>query len=380
LSPPREVLDGRAAVARRTITEPGGQRKCWDIEFFPLQDADGLLLVVGKIKPLAEGDAAYVSPIPEKLVAFRRQLGDRFRFEQLDGESPVLRRVLRQVRLASQTREPVLIVGEPGSGKRHVARIIHQHGILAEKSFAALECAGLPEPALMTALFGEGGLLGRIDLGTLYLAQPARLPRDLQARLVDALVDPPPERPNRPRLIAGCCQSPEEETKAGLLTEDLLSVLGTLVIHLPPLRSRAADLADLANRVLERLQPDETGPAAKLTSAATEILEAYSWPGNWRELRQVLTAALAHRQGERIEASDLPAYVRLAVRMEPTPGADTERQLPLDSLLEQAERRLIMHALKLAGGNKTRAAEILAIWRPRLLRRMEALGIKDSEE
>jgi DNA-binding NtrC family response regulator len=93
-----------------------------------------------------------------------------------------------------------------------------------------------------------------------------------------------------------------------------------------------------------------------------------------------LAAALEHCQGNRIDAADLPAYVRLAVSMDPTPPADSERQLPLDSLLEQVERRLILHALKLAGGNKTRAAEILAIWRPRLLRRMEALGIKDSEE
>jgi DNA-binding NtrC family response regulator len=117
-----------------------------------------------------------------------------------------------------------------------------------------------------------------------------------------------------------------------------------------------------------------------LTPSATEILQGYSWPGNWRELRQVLVAALAHHQGDRIDANDLPSYIRLAVRMESAPAIDSERQLPLDSLLEQAERRLIIHALKLAGGNKTRASEILSIWRPRLLRRMEALGIKETEE
>jgi DNA-binding NtrC family response regulator len=151
------------------------------------------------------------------------------------------------------------------------------------------------------------------------------------------------------------------------------------VIHLPALRDRAAEIPDLANRVLEQLSSDGESLRAKLTPAALEILQAYSWPGNWRELRQVLAAALIHHQGDHIDATDLPAYLRLAVKMGPAAAEDSERSLPLDTLLEQAERRLILHALKLAAGNKTRAAEILTIWRPRLLRRMEALGIDDLE-
>jgi PAS domain S-box-containing protein len=379
LCPPREVLEGRNAAIRRVIPQPGGGRTYWDIEFFPLQDVDGLLLVLGKIKPLAEAETAIVSALPEKLVARRRQLADRYRFEQLDGESPALRRALEQVRLASQTLAPVLIVGEPGSGKRHISRIIHHQGIQGLKGYSALECAGLPEATLQAALFGEGGLLSRPDLGTLYLAEPGRLPRDMQARLAHVLTEETTGNHSRARIIAGCCHSPEEETKAGLLAENLLAALGTLVIHLPPLRDRSAELGDLTNRILDQLRAGEESTAVKVTPAATEILQTYSWPGNWRELRQVLAAALEHCQGDRIDATDLPAYVRLAVSMDPTPAADSERQLPLDGLLEQAERRLILHALKLAGGNKTRAAEILAIWRPRLLRRMEALGIKDTE-
>jgi DNA-binding NtrC family response regulator len=108
-------------------------------------------------------------------------------------------------------------------------------------------------------------------------------------------------------------------------------------------------------------------------------LRAYSWPGNLRELSAVLARAGAAASGPQIDADDLPAYVRLAVKMDQTTDAAEERPLPLDSLLEKVERRLILNALKLAQGNKTRAAELLSIWRPRLLRRMEALGIKDPE-
>jgi DNA-binding NtrC family response regulator len=351
-------------------------RRWWDIDFFPLRDSQGLLLIVGKIKPVDVEKIASSLALPEKLVAFRRRVADRYRLDQWEGALEALHRVLNLVRLASQTSAPVLIVGESGTGKRHLARTIHHQGIQREKTFVALECAGLPEPALTAALFGEHGLLSRPGIGTLYLAEPARLPRDLQSRLTDFLAEPGDDSP---RFIAGCRAPFEEEVKAGHLSNELLCTLGTLVISLPPLRERIAELPELANRVLENLQTNAESPAPKLTPAAMEILQAYSWPGNWRELRQVLAGGLSHCKENRIDALDLPSYLRLAVKMEQAPAAETDRALPLDSLLEQAERRLIQHALKLASGNKTRAAEILSIWRPRLLRRMEALGIKDPE-
>ena len=361
MSPPRQVLQGQSAVVRRSISEAGG-RRWWDIDFFPLQDADGLLLVVGKIKLVAVEDVAGAMNLPEKLVARRRLLAERFRLDAWDDASPILRRVGEQVRLASQTRAPVLIVGEPGSGKRHLARVIHHQGLQKEKGFAALPCAGLPAPALTAALFGE--------------TEPARLPRDLQIRLADFLAEPSDDAP---RFIAGCRTPAEKKVKAGQLLEELRCALGTLVIPLPPLRERLAELPELAAQVLEGLGAEAEAPLPKLTSSAMEILQAYSWPGNWRELRQVLAGAVSSCKNDRIDSADLPSYLRLAVKMGETPAAESDRLLPLDSLLEQAERRLIQHALKLAGGNKTRAAEILSIWRPRLLRRMEALGIKDSE-
>src|SRR5208283_2660723 len=115
-------------------------------------------------------------------------------------------------------------------------------------------------------------------------------------------------------------------------------------------------------------------PVAGLTPDAGALVEAYRWPGNLRELAVVLAGASARSTGPSIDAADLPTYLRI----EQTPGPEPDRALPLDALLQQAERRLILLALQRSRGNRSKAAELLAIWRPRLLRRMESLGIDDS--
>jgi DNA-binding NtrC family response regulator len=168
--------------------------------------------------------------------------------------------------------------------------------------------------------------------------------------------------------------------RAGRLLEELACALGTLVIEVPPLRARREDLPGLVERLLQRASSGSEVRVTGLAPDAWEVVRAYPWPGNLRELYGALRTAQGRAYGERIAATDLPAPVRRAVHLEQTPGGPSERKLPLDQLLEQAERRLIELALRRARGHKTRAAEILAIWRQRLTRRMEALGIADTEE
>jgi transcriptional regulator with PAS, ATPase and Fis domain len=377
LCPPREVLDGKfARVYRAPPVAALAQSGLWDIEFLPIREEKGVLFILGRITPMAADSQPAALQVPEKLIALRGKLADRYRFDRFDGASAVMRRVLDQARLACQTRSPVLIVGEAGTGKQWLARTIHHQGNSNDKHFAAVACAGIPESFLTGILFGDFGLLKLTGLGTLFVKEPACLPRDLQARLFDWIEEPPSDSP---RLIASCCQPPELDVQAGRLLEQLHYALATLVIMLPPLRERAAELPRLVELLLERLNTKAERRITGLTSAAYEVLQAYTWPGNLRELSAVLSSAGAAASSTQIDADDLPAYVRLAVKMDQTPGAVKERLLPLDSLLEKAERRLILYALKLAQGNKTRAAELLSIWRPRLIRRMEALGIKDGE-
>ncbi len=153
----------------------------------------------------------------------------------------------------------------------------------------------------------------------------------------------------------------------------MASALATLTIRLPPLRERKPDLPRLVERLLERAGLAAERTVTGLTPAAWDVLRAYPWPGNLGELYGVLVGACGRTPGERIDASDLPLYLRLS----PRPAEADAVRLPLKELLEGAERRLIELALRRAGGNKSRAAELLAIWRPLLLRRMAALGIPD---
>lgn len=377
LSPPEEVLQGQAGQVRRRgpLTETG--RSLWDIEFFSLHDDGGLLGILGKIRVLSANDVPGGTRLPEALLDLHAKANRRYRPETLASSLPALRRVLDQVRLASGTCSPLLIVGEPGTGKRWVARVIHATGP-APGTFATVDCAGLPPTVLARILSQPDGLLHRASMGTVYLKEPAHLPRELQAFLVDWL-DETREKEHRPRLVAGCSGEPALAVKAGRLVEELSCALSPMTIHLLPLRERLTDLPDFVERLLERLHENTDRHIAGLTPAAWETLRAYSWPGNLHELYAVLVDAARHATSERIDRGDLPAPVRLAVTLEQTPSGPPSRSLPLDALLAKVEKRLIELALSKTSGNKSRAAELLAIWRPRLLRRMDALGVATGD-
>jgi DNA-binding NtrC family response regulator len=381
LSPPAEVHAGRPGRARRLLPAGEGRRWC-DLDFFPIADEQGTVAVLGRITPVAADAAPAVLPLPEELAGLREAQAQRYRWEFLGGSQPgasaALRRLEGQGRLASQTRVPVLIVGEPGTGKQWLARTIHYQGPAHETAFVAVDCAHLPPAVLAGMLFGDGGLAWRSGVGTLYFREPGRLPRDLQDRLAALITD---SGDRGPRVMAGSRLDPAEEVRAGQLRDDLYCALATLVLELPPLRNRpAADLPWLVERLLQRAAGDAPGTAPGLTPEAWELVYSYRWPGNVAELYAVLQNAWARAGGgpevKRLDAADLPAFLRLAG----TPGRPAVRSLPLAQLLEEAERRLIALALRMTQGNKSRAADVLSIWRPYLIRRMKKLGMADAGE
>jgi DNA-binding NtrC family response regulator len=383
LAPPPEVLQGITSRVRRLV--PAREGSLWsDIEFFPLRAEEGILGVLGRITAVKGDEHPSLVPLAEELVSLRESRVGRYRLDQLAGQMPALRRVGDQVRLASQTRTPLLLVGESGTGKQWVARTIHYQGAAREAAFVPVECCGLPTSTLIGLLFGPSGLLRgagaetgrrRVAVGTLYLKEPARLPRELQDRLVEALAEP---EPAWPRVMAGSCVRLADEVRAGRLLDDLYYSLSTVVVELPPLRDRrAADLPWLVERMLERINAAEERRVTGLSPEAWEVFYAYRWPGNLRELYQVLSVARMRAGSSHIAVGDLPASLRMAVNLEQTPGAVSPQALPLDQLLEEAERRLIRLALRRAGGNKSRAAELLSIVYPRLFRRIEALGVEE---
>jgi DNA-binding NtrC family response regulator len=376
LCPPPEVLRGQSARVRRLLPAATGGHRCWDVEFLPFRGDEGALGILGKITPAVVDTATVPATLPEKVIALRAALVQRHSLDSVAGDAPAQQRLSEQVRLAAGTRATVLLTGEAGTGKQWLARVIHGQSPARERAFAALDCRRLPPKALAATLFDSGGLTRHPGVGTIYLREPAGLPRDLQDRLCEFLADPGPDGP---RILAGSSVDLAEEVRAGRVLEALRCSLSTLVLELPALRQRLVDLPWLVERLLAQTTTgDERGPP-RLTPAACDCLRTYHWPGNLRELGSVLASARLHAEGEAIDAVDLPGYLRLAAQLSQVPGSRNERTLPLAPLLEQVERRLIQLALHRTQGNKSRAAELLSLWRPRLLRRMEALGLIEKE-
>ena len=271
-------------------------------------------------------------------------------------------------RLASSTRLPITLLGETGSGKQWLARAIHTHGQDSQRYFACLDAERLPAAVLGEILFGPPRQ--RIAFGTLYLREPGHLPHEWQGRLAEGVKLR--ESLEFPRLIVGFGSEPRLEIEAGRLLEELYCSVSAVTITIPPLRERQPELPRFVEVFLKRIGELQPHAIEGISADAINVLSSHAWPENLRELLGVLQDACRRAHGDRIEESDLPFYLKQG-------GLPAERRLPLDKILEQVERRLIALALKLTQNNRTRAAELLEIWRPRLQRRMEKFGYQDEE-
>ncbi len=366
LAPPVDVVvQGQPGQTRRLLTS-GRAPAYWQIAFFPLAGAEGPAGFLGKISVLERPEVAAGQPLSEKMLALRLSHARHFHLEEMIGAGPLMGRLREQIRLAGQTRLPVLLVGPPGSGKEWVARAIHHLGPDREKVCVCLDCACLPPRTLDDLLLGEHRA---VPSATIYLKNVAALPLEIQERLLQSL-DTEGESPHR--LIAGLEEAPQELVQSGKLLHALYCRLSPLVFQLPVLTESMDDFAALVEIFLRRANQATERALAGLTPEAIEVLRAHSWPRNLRELYEILVGACLRAKGESIDVSDLPFHLRQG----PMP---VQKPLSLDAVLEQVERRLIVNALRQAKNNKSRAAELLTIWRARLLRRMENLGIKDPE-
>lgn len=410
LCPPDEVWRGREATAPAYVPHTSGTESPRLIRFFPISagattatdPADVLGVtgtdelpqsVVATLGIILPWVAAPVSPAGisrpwrAELSAARAMLRDRYSLPLVVARSAAMRRVLAQADLARESSGCVLFVGEGGTGKEHFARAIHFGGPAKAQWFVPLECGRLSPEELEQVIHRllerhepSGTASGPMPMpGTVYLADCDELPRELQLTILQAVDVPEAKRP-RLRFFAGLRVSPETAVAEGKLHPDFASWLSPLVIQLPPLADRGDDLPLLARHFLEDLNRHGERQVEAFDEETLRLLGEYRWPGNLDELSQIVREAHAHCESGTITASDLSFRFRTRLAAQNDPPPLTAPALPpLDTLLEEFERRVLRAALAQAGENKTRAAEILGINRPRLYRRMEQLGIEDRD-
>lgn len=390
-APPPEALGGVAASTSTLIVRPDGERLLRGVSFWPFVARGGALLgMLGRARDAdepAEEAESRGNRLRVRLRTLRDDLFQRFGVDSLIGEGPAHRRLLEQARIAASSRSPILIVGEPGTGRRHLARVIHQLAEGAESTFAALDCRALPAEAIERALFDATADRPRLKApegSTLAIGDILHLPRDLQARLAAALDDEAREG-RRTRVVAITSGDPEAALRAERLRGDLFLALSVLTIRLSSLRSRREEIPLLAQHFLERANERGGRRRPGFAPAAERALSGYDWPGNLGELARVVESARAGNAksddretvGESIDVGDLPPEIlgeRGAAYLPP-------RETPpksLDELLADVERRLIENAMARARRNKSRAAEILGVSRPRLYRRIKELNLPDE--
>lgn len=384
--PPPEALAGRPCAVRTLVVHPSGERRWRRVEYRPFHHESGeLAALLGLVRPVDEAPLAPDSEalrLRVELMEVRGRLLARHGTDQLVGAGPAHRRLVEQVAAAAATTAPVLVVGEPGTGKRLAARTIHQLGPRRQAPFLALDCAALPPDVLERKLFqpapddGEPAAFPRFALpedSTLLIGDVAELPRDLQGRIVAAL-------DGHTRLIATTTADPDAALRAETFRPDFYYAVTALVIRLTPLRDRLDELPILAQHLLERANLRGGRQRSGWSDEALRALAGYDWPGNLRELARVTDEAHARGGHDRIEVDDLPASIlghlgaAYVVPPPPPPAAS------LDDLLTLVERRLIEGALRRSRHNKSKAAEWLGVSRPRLYRRIKELKIPEEPE
>lgn len=320
----------------------------------------------------------------------RRQLNEKFGFEGVVGNSMAMNKVIGRLRLVAPSPATVLIRGENGTGKELVARAIHNNSPRKHKPFVALNCASLSDTILESELFGhEKGAFtgadrmrkGRFEYangGTLFLDEVGDLPMATQIKLLRVIESREIMRvgsnepiPVNVRLLSATNRDIEHMVKEGQFREDLYYRLKVVTIHLPPLRERREDIPLLTDHFLREFSTTHHRPVPTISPAVLRVLIGYEWPGNVRQLRNLLESMMVMDEDNRLDLDDLPEDLQ--------GHSDSRGGSTADSLigkpLEVVEAYYMEQALKLTGGNREAAAQLLGIGERTLYRKIKQYNI-----
>lgn len=336
-----------------------------------------------------------------QLEAENRELSTRLKpadgLDAMLGNSPSMQRIFNRIRQVAPTNATVLIEGETGTGKELVARAIHSLSARSAAKFVAVNCAALSPQLMESELFGheKGAFTGALqrrkgrfeeaDGGTLFLDEIGEIDMQTQVKLLRVLAERSIERvgSNEPiavnvRVVAATNRNLQQMVQEGSFRQDLYQRLNVISLHLPPLRERTGDVVLMANAFVQELCRENNKSPKSLSRSSLELLRAYSWPGNVRQLRTAMEHGVVMSEGSAICPQDLPDYLASAG------GGAADSAVPLQSNvhtefrldfapsfnLKYIERQVILQALRHTGGNRSVAAELLGINRRTLQRKM----------
>jgi two-component system response regulator PilR (NtrC family) len=316
------------------------------------------------------------------------------RTHELLGNSTPIVQVRELIAKVARSEAPVYISGESGSGKELAARLIHRESLRCDKPFVAVNCGAIPENLMESEFFGyrkgaftgaeneREGFFQAADGGTLFLDEVADLPLPMQVKLLRAIqekhvrrVGATTEEPVNVRIICATHQNLRQLMDEGRFRQDLFFRINVIEIRMPALRECSEDVAEFAQRILEKLAGASGVSIPTITSQALTALKAYAFPGNVRELENILERALALQSNGIIDVDDLQLQP-VKVGAGETACIGTK---PLQEFLDEQERQVILDALQKTRFNRTAAARILGVTFRSLRYRMERLGLNEPE-
>jgi DNA-binding NtrC family response regulator len=325
----------------------------------------------------------------EEVTSLRQMLDKRYGFESIIGHSAPMERLFEQMKLVAPTRSTVLIVGESGTGKELVAAAIHRASPRRNERFLAINCGAIPSDILESELFGhERGAftgavsrkIGKFELvhrGTLFLDEISELYPELQVKLLRVLEERQIMRvgggeliPVDFRLVAATNRDLEREVAAGRFREDLYYRLKVVTLRIPPLRERPEDIPLLADHFLDFFCQEHGKPAKRLSAEALERLSRFPWPGNVRQLKNVIESMVVFHQAEVVEVKDLPPEVRESATVS-APGGRVQSVVGETRTMDEIERQAILETLARTGGHRAKAADLLGIGLRTLQRKLK---------
>ena len=322
------------------------------------------------------------SALLQENIRLRQVVEERFKFWNLIGKSPKMQAVYELVEKVAQTRSNVLLTGESGTGKELVAKAIHYNSPRQGKPFVPINCGAIPENLLESELFGhikgsftgavanKRGLLEIADGGTLFLDEVGELPLSLQVKILRVIQEREFKRVGGTedikvdvRLVSATNQNLEKRVIDGAFREDLFYRLNVIQINLPPLRERKEDIPLLANHFARKYSLELKKELEGITPEAFHVLLTYEFPGNVRELENMIERAITLEGSQVISERSIRSYVNERTITKSTPPSldIPEDGMDLNKVVEDLEKAFIIKALEKTGGTKKKAADILGI-------------------